>query len=466
VVIVGVVLGALLLSTFLAQPLFAATPSQSTLPATTVEVILPVISPGAPTGATLHTHIATITLDVDAQQSPIARLDATYDIRNDAKEEVSLSLTLANAGQFDLALTQDGAPVPTVANEDGSATVTLAVPAGGRTELALTAARRLPEQPLLRLTYPTELLRQWRGQRSVRVELAPGSQLSVDGWLRVAPDSWRYAATSGDTQLEWLFESELPASILFQSITPAAWQELQGWLASAIGNAPQAYAAVGERYRRFAAAAAELGDGEVQERFLAQAAAAYTEGIRQAEAASAPANELADLYAGQAALYRERVAAGDDADAPALVRTAGLALQGLMVDDPRRAELEQWQVEGLRLMLADLRRRGDIPGALALIEQLQTLPAGASGSDFLEQERQALVVEQAVQLVEQGDREPGAPAAHGISKPLCPLERFYHNVDARDGSTDRRRGQRRARDGNPGGAGSPCADVARGACAA
>ncbi len=52
---------------------------------------------------------------------------------------------------------------------------------------------------------------------------------------------------------------------------------------------------------------------------------------------------------------------------------AALALQGMMVDDPRRAELEQWQVEGLRLLLTDARRRGDIPGALALIERLAEL---------------------------------------------------------------------------------------------
>jgi hypothetical protein len=115
-----------------------------------------------------------------------------------------------------------------------------------------------------------------------------------------------------------------------------------------------------------------------------------------------------------------------------MVVEAGLALAGVMVDDPRRDELEQWQVEGLRLMLADLRQRGDIPGALALIEQLQTLPAGASGSDFLAQERQALVVQQAVQLIEQGDRAAAlALAGDLILSPALQPPAEYRNLFAR-----------------------------------
>jgi hypothetical protein len=413
-----------------AYPLHAAPPLQA--PASPAEVIFPVVGPGAATTATLHTHVATITLDADAQGVLTPRLVADYDIRNDGKDALSLPLIITGAAPFTWELMQDGVPVSVTTEADGRASATIVVPANGRADVTLTASRAAPEQPLLRIVYPTELLRQWRGQRSVRIDLLPSAQPDPASWLRVEPSAWRYAVSDA-AQLEWLFESEMPVRILFELVAPDVWQELQTLHAAAAGHVPQTYAALGQRYQTLAAAAAQLGDSATQARFLAQATAAYTDGIRQGEAASAPAVELADLHTGLAALYRDRVSAtGYVEDAQAMVVEAGLALAGVMVDDPRRGELEQWQVDGLRLMLADLRRRGDIPGALALIEQLQRLPAGASGSDFLAQERQALVVQQAVQLIEQGDRATAlALAGDLIQAPALqpPLE--YRNLFAR-----------------------------------
>lgn len=415
---------------FLPRHLFSAPRFQSET--NNGEITLPLIRPAAATVATLHTHVATITLDVDDQGAPLLRIDATFDIRNESKEDILAPLIIDGATPFALTLMQDGVLLTPAVAEDGSTTVQVAIPANARTDIVLTGSRGLGVGALTSIAYPTELLRQWRGQRSVRVNLAPGLQASIASWLHVAPDSWRYAATD-DIQLEWLFESDLPVRIMFQAIAPAFWQELQQLTAAATGNAPDSYAALGLRYRQLASAAAELGDAAAQARFLAQAAAAYTEGIRQAEAAGAAALDLVDLHAGLAALYRARVAATDHADdAQAMMVEAGLALQGMMIDDARRGELEQWQVDGLRLMLADLRRSGDIPGALALIERLQDLPAGGSGADFLEQERQALVVQQAVQLIEQGDRATAlALAGELIQSPALQPPTQYRNLFAR-----------------------------------
>ena len=412
------------------RPLHAAPPFQSA--PSPGEVRFPALTPGAATAATLHTHVAAITLDADAQNVLTPRLIADYDIRNDGEDALQLPLVITGAAPFAWALTQDGAPVSVTTAADGGASATIVVPANSRTEVTLTASRAASEAPLLRIVYPTELLRQWRGQRSVRVDLLPGAQSDPASWLHVEPDTWRYAVSNA-AQLEWLFESEVPVRILFETVAPSVWQELQSLHTGAVGHAPQAYAALGQRYQTLADASTQLGDSEMQARFLAQSAAAYTDGIRQGEAIGAPAVELADLHAGLAALYRARVTAtGHVEDAQAMVVEAGLALAGVMVDDPRRGELEQWQVEGLRLMLADLRRRGDIPGALALIEQLQTLPAGASSSDFLAQERQALVVQQAVQLIEQGDRATAlALAGDLIQAPALQPPAEYRNLFTR-----------------------------------
>ncbi|HAJ36834.1 MAG TPA: hypothetical protein DCL15_14215 [Chloroflexi bacterium] len=412
------------------QPLRAAPLMQVSAPPG--ETILPVVSPGAMTTATLHTHVATIVLDTSESGGVTIMLTATYDIRNDGKEALQFPITINASTPLVWELTQDGAPVDVTSSTDGLASATIITPANSRTDLVLTASRTVPDQPLLRLVYPTELLRQWRGQRSVRVDLRPDAQFDPASWLRIEPDTWRYTVSDAPER-EWLFEGELPLRILCTLVAPGVWQELQTLHAAAQGAALQTYAVLGQRYQALADAAAQLGDGQAQARFLAQATAAYADGIRQGESIGASAVELAALHAGLAALHRARVVAtGHAQDAQAMVVEAGLALAGVMVDDPRRGELEQWQVEGLRLMLADLRRRGDIPGALALIEQLQALPATAGSSDFLAQERQALIVQQAVQLIEQGDRATAlALAGDLIQSPTLQPPAEYRNLFAR-----------------------------------
>jgi len=440
--LIGRVCGVLLIGglLFLAYSLLPAnslpTNSLSAMPArqdSGVLLTLPTITPSAATAATLHTHIATIAFDADAQGAPVLRFTATYDVRNETREPIELPLRITGADVANLALTVGGAPLP-ILIDDGGAFAQVTTPANGSTQIALAFSQPLSGVNLMQISYPTELLRQWRGQRSIRIELAPGAGLGSDAWLRVEPDSWSYAPFTDNIQLEWMFEGSIPSRILFETITPAAWQELQRLLDATSSGASAPSAALGERYRRLALAAGEIGHRAAEERFWGQAVAAYTEGIRRAETAGVSAVDAASLHAGLAALYRERISGTESAlYAQAMAAEAAQALRGIMVDDPRRAELEQWQIDGLRLMLADLRRRGDIPGALALIEQLRSLPgAEGSGAAFLEQERQALIVQQAVQLVEQGDRSTAlALAGELIDSPTLQPPPEYRNLFTR-----------------------------------
>jgi hypothetical protein len=399
--------------TTLAMPSLQTTPLGS-------DVSLPILTPDSTTAATLHTHRATITTENDAQGASRLRLDATYDFRNETREAIQLPLRVTNGAGVDLTLTQSGAPILLTPSDDGDLIGQISIPANDRADVVLSSSYPFADLALVQVVYPTELLRQWRGQRSIRVELASDSTGGRDSWLRIEPDTWTYAPFSDDLRLEWMFEGEIPPRIVYQTVAPAIAQELQRLTGAAVGNAPEIYTALGEIYRRLAMAAAQIGVPSAQDRFLGQAVAALTEGLRQAEVAGAAVTEIAELHASLAELYRDQIAGAENTVyAQAMVAEAGLALRGIMVDDPRRAELEQWQVDGLRLMLADLRRRGDIPGALALIEQLRTLPASASGSDFLEQERQALIVQQAVQLVEFGDRDTALTLAGDLINDLA-----------------------------------------------
>jgi hypothetical protein len=396
-------------------------------------ISLPILTPAGATAATLHAHLATITITDDDLGVPQVRLDATYDLRNETNEPLQLSLRVTDDAGIAISVTQAGTPIAWTSSDDGTLISQISIPANGQSDIALSASHALTELALVQVVYPTELLQQWRGQRSIRVDIIPDSMAGRDSLLRVEPDTWTYAPFSDDLRLEWMFEANIPPRILYQTVTPAAWQEVQRLIDAATGNTPTVYTTLSERYRQLATAATQIGDAAAQDRFLGQAVAALTEGLHQAEAAGAAVTDSAELHASLANLYREQIA--DTASAvyaQAMVVEAGLALRGIMVDDPRRTELEQWQVDGLRLMLADLRRRGDIPGALALIEQLRALPDSTSGSDFLEQERQALIVQQAVQLVEQGDRTTAlALAGELINDPAVQPPSEYRNLFTR-----------------------------------
>ncbi|MCS6828782.1 MAG: hypothetical protein NZ553_19385 [Caldilinea sp.] len=401
--------------------------------ASNATVVLPVMRPEGAAAATLHTHVATMQFEYDEQNRPWLRFEARYDLRNETRNTLGFSIRLEPGALSDLTVTKDGAAVDLVSAEDGLPAAQVTIPPNQSSALTLTTRQALDGLSLVHIEYPTELLRRWRGQRSIRIELIPGNALERDAWLRIEPDSWSYSPFADDGRFEWLFEGEIPARILFQSIAPDAWRTLQQLLGNAVGGAPSAYAALAEHYRKLATAALLLGQSTLYERFAAQATAAYLEGIRRTEAGGAPAIQSATLHAGLAGLYRERLAYGEDLIyAQLMVDEVELALRGLMVDDPRRAELEQWRADGLRLLLTDLRRRGDIPAALALIEQLRSLAANDAGSDFLEQERQALLVQQAVELIERGDRA-GALALAGdlINAPTLQPPSEYRNLFTR-----------------------------------
>jgi hypothetical protein len=231
--------------------------------------------------------------------------------------------------------------------------------------------------------------------------------------------------------MEWLFEGELPARLLFLGVAPSAQSALDSLHASAFEGTAEVPASLAARYRRLAAAAAALDVPEVQDRFMAQAAAVYGEGIRQAQERGRPVNEYAILHVGLAALYREGAAQSNDPnDARMMVAEIERALQGIGAEDPRRAELQQWQAEGMRLLLTGLRRAGDLSGALALLDQLEGAETGES--QLFAQERQALLQQLAVQLVEAGDRAAAlALAGERMVDPALQPPAEYRNLFAR-----------------------------------
>ena len=393
--------------------LVQAAPFVQTAPA---PVTLPAIVPQQPTEVALHTHLVRIELAPDAQ-STLVTLAAEYRLRNDNRTAASVPVQWDAPVPANVAVTLNSAPLATV-SEGQRTTAQIDVPADSELTLQLRYQQTLPAAAIQAIRYPTRSLDPWGGQPSLRLDLLPGDALPPEAWLSVTPPSWRYAppTVTAGTALEWLYDGGLPDAITFEFVAPSVWQETQQLASTA--TTPATYAALGAAYQRLASAAAALGDSPLQERFYAQAVAAYTAGIRAAEGAGAPIVETATLHADLAALYRTQVVGADGVANPIFAELMTLeadrALPGVMADDPRRAELLRWQGEGLRLLLADARRRGDIATALALIDRLSGALADANSAAFLAAEREALLVQQALLLLEQGDRDAALALAGAV----------------------------------------------------
>jgi len=378
---------------------------------------LPVLMPTAPAALVLHTHTADIAVAQDADGRWVVNLTGEYLLQNDEKTPVAATIDTKGAPEGSLALALDGAPLLLATGDGGRSTASLTVAPDTRANVTLRYSIPLGDVPLPFLRYPTGRLDEWPGRVSLRVDLRPAQSLPLESWLQVLPDEWAYAppSTSVEPAAEWLYDGNPPEMVEFRFINPELWQQLQTFSFAAVPEGPpEAFRQLGELYARLATAAAS--DESTAARFFAQAVGAYNDGLRQGQAAGAGAQELGGLHASLAALYRGRVVGADGSTEPRyaelMAASAGAALGVLPAEDARWPELERWQTEGLRLLLADARRRGDVAAALALIDRLAASPTGATGAEFLEAERRALVVQQALELLQQDDR-PAALALAG-----------------------------------------------------
>jgi hypothetical protein len=383
------------------------------------ELVLPVLTPIASNGISLHTHTVDLAAAPGEGLALPLTMRAVYRLRNEGKEAATATLRVPQAGSGSLTLTLDDTPLAPAAQADGTLAVDVAVQPDQPVTLVLDYSTTITDRRLPQVRYPAADLDQWLGPVSMRMDLRPAPSMPPNSWLRAEPQDWAYAppGVSPDPALEWLYDGDPPDAIVFQAIHPAVFQQIQAAeQAAAPGAAPAAFVQLGELYAGLAQAAGAEGNSPAGERFYAQAVAAYSDGLHQAEAAAAPPQELGGLHAGLAALYRGRVVAADGTSSPLyselMTSEASAALQTMPADDARRVELERWQAEGLRLLLTDARRRGDVGVALELIDRLARSSAGAGAADFLAEERQALVVQQALELLERGDR-PAALALAG-----------------------------------------------------
>lgn len=402
-------------ATALPTPLLTL-PAQAT-PLVTTATQLPLITPLEATTVALHTHTAMLQL-ADTGDGLTLRLDATYRLDNEGDNGVVMVVKVSGAPaeeitQAEVVLDANGQTLSLFWTDGVGYTAQVQVPADGQTNLQFSYTLGLAPTPITALQYNLEGLRAWAGIPSVGVTLAVPATLRQASWLRVTPADWRYAdSASGEIGIRWLYDAGLPPDpFVLALISPTEWQQLAALTAAAPSDGTR-YHELGDLYARLLAATPAAADyGDVRDRFYAQALGAYTAGIAAFAAGNGEAGgaEPANLYRGLASLYRRQVAQADGtvniAYAQALVDAVQQALPQLAPEAAVRAELTQWLADGLQVLLGEAQRREEWPQALTLVAELATLPATVVDAETLAQTKRAITIRQALQLVEENNRE-------------------------------------------------------------
>ena len=364
----------------------------------------------------LETHIATIRI---LPTGDGAVVDAQYSLRNPTDEAVSVPIRLLPGGDRSLgpaqavSLTDDGEALALTPDDDGYTGV-ISLAADGRLSLRLVYQVDLGDGPLVAVRYAPAVLNAWPGNISLRVELLLPDAIPPESWVQVMPSTWRYSLVeeADVTGIHWLYDFSAPDTpFRFQFVIPDMWAGIVTAEAAATGNASVTDSLrLGDLYRSLARTA---NDAAVRARFHAQAVAAYQAGLASAGWGLAAPQDKAAIFLGLADLYRSQLvdAEAQPAYAELLVDAATQALTLLPSGDAHRHEVTLWQADGLHLLLNNALARRDWPAAIVYLDRLTALPSDLVDPTQLAEERDAILIQQALQLMEQGNREAALAVA-------------------------------------------------------
>ena len=396
-----------------------AAPSAQSNPGTSPQLYL--LPRDGNTNISVDTHIATLRVINDGA-GPLLTVDATYRLRNPADSGVTQPLQLFPGGDLSLsgfqnvALSQNQQPLPLEPNGSGGYFSQIDLAADGQTTLNLQYQVSLGSDSLATIRYAPSVLNNWSGNISLRVELELPTSIPAESWVEIAPADWRYSVTTQASVigLRWLYDFTVPEEpMLLRFITPSVWANLQDAESLATENAAAAaFVRLGNLYRDLA----RLAPSEtVRQRFYSQAIAAYSAGLASQGLTLSPPTDRAALHIGLADLYRRRlieVGAEEQAGyANLMVEQIAEALALLPPDDSRVNELRQWQSDGLQLQLDQMIEQRNWPAALAIVDQLAVLPAELIDPAIVQEDRRFVLIQQALELMEQGNREAALAVA-------------------------------------------------------
>lgn len=379
------------------------------------------------TSVALLTHTVDVRVTVESDMTLRMEVSASYRVHNPEQTETTLLMQVAPAPDA------SGDQLPTRVNLQSQGqellleppstsypkTAQLVLGPDARQTLVLNYLLVAPRGESVGLRYPISAVTEWPGRLgSWRLTLDFSGDVNFltapETWLVVGPEGWTYTGR----RLQWLSEEPPP-------VEPIQWQILHPRLTQEIRSIQERlnqeaslplFQQLGDLYARI------YRSPQVQpasrERFYAQALAIYAEGVAFAEDSGSTGPELGGLHRGLASLYRSRSIRQDGSVDPeyveAMVEEASLAASLLPGASPDREEALAWLAEGLWQLLRDAQKRRDWLAADKHLTQLATLPPAYVDPQRLDQERRLVVLEQAQQLLEQGEAETAAALVAGL----------------------------------------------------
>ncbi|MEX1021285.1 MAG: hypothetical protein WDZ49_16610 [Litorilinea sp.] len=374
--------------------------------------------PAETTPVSVEVHIAELWVSASGAEN-FVDVDATYRLKNAEATAANPLLRIATAAGGERGVAQ----LPHISNvsvsagnetvgleqsANGNYTLRVAVPADGKLTLRLRYRVALGSAPLATVSYPLDPLNRWPDEISIRIEAKVPDTIAADSWTRVEPDGWTYglATDPGRVDVKWLYNLRAPdLAVIFQYANPSLWQQIRALeLTPAASRTFQQYNRLGEFYRQLYDAAGTLP--LLRERYFAQSIAAFNNAVTVPNAGAAERGEvhyaLAQLYRTHAPTVAEPQA---NEYAQLMVREVTTAVELLPADDARRTEMGRWRADGLMLLLNQARAASEWDRALAIVDELETLPTGSISPDFIATERADLEVQKALELLAEGQRE-------------------------------------------------------------
>lgn len=372
----------------------------------TNQLPFPFVLPTENGSISLSAHIVELSAFDNGENGVGVSAVARFRLKNSALTSaftiVRFSSPVNAALPADLAVTMDGVPANVYVTDGGGLALNVELAAEGSTELQLTYSLSLPKTAIQAIRYPAALLTNWQQRISMSVRIQLPESVVAESVVQIAPDDWIFPTDAGQSYaVRWLYDgvpSEQPFSVAF--IQPALWGEIVQARQAAMAGSVSDYLRLGDIY------ASLLGEttGDLRQSFYAQTLAAYNDGIQH----SPDPGLSADLQQRIAQIYRSQIVNGSGVINPdyaqLTVNAVDAALATLAPEDGRRTELLQWRTDALSVLFNEARQRNDWLAARQILEQLGSTAEQNGNSKFVAEARRRLVVQQALQLLEDGNR--------------------------------------------------------------
>ncbi|MFN8440763.1 MAG: hypothetical protein U0175_08345 [Caldilineaceae bacterium] len=355
----------------------------------------------------LSAHIASIKAVASDNGETVLQVAAQFRFKNSARSpavtNVRLNTPISGTLPPDLYITVNGQPTERFSLDGGGEAINIQLAAEASLNVALNYSLSLPSASLQAIRYPITMLSNWQRRISISVRIDLADQLPAQSVVQVAPEGWIFPAESGGAYaVRWLFDGlpgNEPFSVTF--IQPSFWQQIADARAASATGSSADFLRLGDLYTQLLT----QSNDQLRSGFYAQALAAYTQGIEQSNDGALSA----DLQRRLAQLYRSQTVTPSGIVNPdyaqLTVQAANAALQLLPADDGRRPELNQWRTDALTVLFNEARRQNDWESARTILDQLSDATQTNGNTKFVAEARRRLIIQQALQLLEQGNRQ-------------------------------------------------------------